>query len=240
MPVARLIRLALNGKSPKARHDAAYYALEASIRLAVAACPPADARGLAVPSAGHFVAALPHDRRRQDDPALLALFSVLAEVVQDRPAARASIGAHELLALVPGYRNKVVGHGSLRPDPFYARAGEALVAGVRAAWARSVFFPAGARLVIPEAVEVAADGSHAARLLEVWGLRPVVEGGGGLVPVPPTCGRGASTCAPPRTAASARSTRGSSTGSSTATSRSSSSTSATAGPSTSTTTAARR
>src|SRR5258706_182698 len=77
-PIAALALRARNAKSPKERHDLAYFAWEASVRLAVA-MGPADASKLAVPSTGDWVAALPRDERVLDDPALLAAQKLFVE-----------------------------------------------------------------------------------------------------------------------------------------------------------------
>ena len=47
LPIALLARRARNAKSAKERHDTAYYAWEASVRLVVAVQPPADPGPLA-------------------------------------------------------------------------------------------------------------------------------------------------------------------------------------------------
>jgi len=58
LPVHVLLRRAHNAKSPKDRHDTAYFAWEVSVRLAVAARPPADVTRLARGSVGQWVGAL--------------------------------------------------------------------------------------------------------------------------------------------------------------------------------------
>jgi hypothetical protein len=55
LPIARLLRRAQNSKSPKERHDTAFYAWEASVRLAAARTPHMAADALAAPALGSFV-----------------------------------------------------------------------------------------------------------------------------------------------------------------------------------------
>src|SRR5262245_16237730 len=80
LPIAALVRRARNATDPTRKHLASYYAWEASIRLTVAAEPPADVSTLGMPSTGHWVKAMPPRPGSLTDPALLALHALLAEV----------------------------------------------------------------------------------------------------------------------------------------------------------------
>ena len=169
LPVATLLRRATNAKSPKDRHDTAYYAWEVSIRLAVAFRPPADRSRLARGSVGVWVGALdPHDGLLTD-AALLQTFALFSEVGQDKRATPKSISATKLLSPLPAYRNRVIGHGSTRTTEFYSRSAETLLSGLKAAWKSGVFLPEGARLVFAESVELDPEGDRRARLLELSG-----------------------------------------------------------------------
>ena len=57
LPVAALVRRARRATSPKERHDTAYFAWEASVRLGVASRPPRELTPLRVPSIGSWVSA---------------------------------------------------------------------------------------------------------------------------------------------------------------------------------------
>jgi WD40 repeat protein/serine/threonine protein kinase len=158
-----------NAKSAKERHDLAYFGWEASVRLAVAAAPPADRAKLAMPSTGDWVSALPADDRIFDDAALLAVHRLLSEEGQGRGASPQSTTPTRLLASLPAYRNAILGHGAVRDLAFYERAGEVLAAGLDAAWARALLWPDGARLVCVEAIEVESADRHRARVLDLCG-----------------------------------------------------------------------
>ena len=112
LPVATLVRRARNAKSAKERHDTAYFAWEASLRLLVAARPPPDLAPLARGSVGHWVRAARADETLLDAAALLDAFALLTEVGTGRKEAPRSVSSKRLLDALPAYRNKVVGHGS--------------------------------------------------------------------------------------------------------------------------------
>ena len=84
LPIALLARRARNAKSPKERHDTAYFAWEAGVRLAVAARPPADPSPLARGSAGQWVGAAAFDDRPRNAAALLAAHALWSEVGLER------------------------------------------------------------------------------------------------------------------------------------------------------------
>ncbi len=174
LPVAALRRRAHNAKSPKERHDTAYYAWEASIRLTVAARPPADAGTLAMPSIGHFVRAIDTRDARLDDPAVLAVSSLFSEVVKGKPDGSRSVTPRRLLDGVPAYRNQVLGHGSTRGAAFYDDAATTLVAGLDAAWHEGLFLAPGTKVVFVDSVEVGPDGTRTGRLLDLSDETPLV------------------------------------------------------------------
>lgn len=170
LPIAALLRKAHNSEETKHRHDSAWAAWEASVRLAVAAEPPADAAPFALPSLGHWVAALPRRDDRLDDPDLLAVAALLAEVATGKASRPRFTTPADLLARLAPYRNPEVGHGAPRGPEFYGPAAEALLAGVEKAWALAVFWPSEAELLHVGRVEIDAAGARRARVLALDGL----------------------------------------------------------------------
>jgi tetratricopeptide (TPR) repeat protein/serine/threonine protein kinase len=179
LPIAVLLRRARNAKSPKERHDTAYFAWEASVRLAVAARPPRDPAPLARAPLGRWVAALTPPEEPLAGPAPLAAFALFAEAAEGRRAAPRAVSPRRLLDALPAYRNEVIGHGAVRAPEFYDQAAEALLAGLEATWEAGAFWPAGARLVY-----VTAPG---ARLRDLAGLAP--REGDGDAPADAAAGR---------------------------------------------------
>jgi hypothetical protein len=96
-PVAHLLRRARNAKSPKDRHDTAYYAWEASVRLAAAAEPPPDGGLPDAPSVGAWVGAAALDRDPRHAKALLQAYALFWEVRSDGRPAPGSVTARELV-----------------------------------------------------------------------------------------------------------------------------------------------
>lgn len=178
LPVARLHRRSFNAKSAKDRHDTAYFAWEVSVRLGVAAAPPANAGSLARASVGQWCAALKPKDRPLDDPALLALFASLTEAATGTRSERRSISPRDLLDALPAYRNKVLGHGSARQPSFYEEAGRLLLAGLEVAWREHLFLSADAMLAHVDSVSLDASGGRVARALDLSTETPVVVDGG--------------------------------------------------------------
>ncbi|MGC4120190.1 MAG: serine/threonine-protein kinase [Myxococcales bacterium] len=174
LTIAWLARRAFNSKSPKERHDSAYFAWEASVRLAAAQAPRNPA-SLALPSVGQWIDALGAGEELLSAPALVAAFALLAEQGTPRAVTR-----QKLLAALPAYRNRVLGHGALRGNDFYERAGEVLTAGLRAAWEHGAFFKPGATLVFVESVSIAPSGQREARVLALSGFASNLCGSGAL------------------------------------------------------------
>ena len=147
----------------------AYFAWEASVRLAVAAAPPDDCKRLVVPSLGDWVSALDAPKKKLTDPALLEAEGLLTEVgIGQRSAAR-STNARRLLGSLPAYRNAAVGHGSVRPLAFYDPAAHTLCEALELLWSMDVFLPPEARLIYLESIELDPDGKRRARLFDLMG-----------------------------------------------------------------------
>jgi len=176
LPIAVLTRRARNAKSPKERHDTAYYAWEASVRLLVGWRPPTDVSRLARPSTGQWVRAAQLASNKYEQPALLAVYGLFTEIGAQRRAQPRTVEPRKLIDALPAYRNQVLGHGSIRPNDFYASAATVLLDGLIAAWAGGLLLPAGADLVFVDSVELAPDGSRAARVLALSGLGATLVG----------------------------------------------------------------
>jgi len=174
LPVARLWRRALNAKSAKDRHDTAYFAWEVSIRLGVAVAPPADVTSLARGSTGTWASALQGADRILEESSLIEGHSAWVEVVTGRPGSRRSVRLGDLASTLAAYRNKIIGHGSVRADTFYAEHGPRLLAALEVAWRAALFLPDGSRLAFVESVELTSTGDKKARVLDVSGDAPVV------------------------------------------------------------------
>lgn len=183
LPVARLRRRSHNAKSPKDRHDTAYFAWEVSLRLGVAAAPPAEPGTLARASVGQWVSALRVAELPIADARVLALFARLTEIGTDKRSERRSITARDLVNALPAYRNRAIGHGSARAAAFYEEAGAELLEALDVAWEAGVFLPRDARLLFAESIQLGHDGAPRARLLSLDGDAPtVVDPRGTVVP----------------------------------------------------------
>ena len=169
LPVAALLRRARNAKAPKERHDVAYFAWEASVRLAVAAAPPDDCARLVVPSLGDWVSALEVPKNKLTDPALLEAEGLLTEVGIGKRSSARSTNPRRLLGSLPAYRNAAVGHGSVRPLSFYDPAAHVLCEALELLWSMDVFLPPEARLIYLESIELDPDGKRRARLFDLMG-----------------------------------------------------------------------
>ena len=133
LPVSVLLRRAYNAKSPKDRHDTAYFAWEVSVRLAVAANPPADVSRLARGSVGVWVGSVAAQDTQLRAPELLATFSLFCEEGADKRASPQGVTPSRLLGALPAYRNRVIGHGSSRTASFYDASAHVLSNGMEAA-----------------------------------------------------------------------------------------------------------
>jgi len=183
LPVATLLLRSRNAKSAKERHDNAYYALEVSVRLAVAARPPADPGLLARASLGVWVQALGPAESPRRDHDLLELFGLLTKVGIGKRAAPETVNARRLLEALSAYRNRTIGHGATRSRSFYEAAVPRLEAGLVAAWREGFFFRPDADFLYVESVQLEPKGGHRARALHLFGLEPVVDDPQGT-PVP--------------------------------------------------------
>ncbi len=177
LPVAALRRQSENAKSARDRHDGAYFAWELSVKLAFAAAPPEDATPFGRAPLGRWVGALRLPSSRIETPALLDLHGLLTEVATGKRSHKQSVAPRTLLDALVGYRNRVVGHGSVRAGAFYDDAGRALLDGLDAAWGSSLFLPAGARLLFCESAETSdgdGESGRVARILDLTGEAPRV------------------------------------------------------------------
>ncbi|MBI3185044.1 MAG: serine/threonine protein kinase [Myxococcales bacterium] len=175
LPIAALSRRARNAKSAKEQHDSAYFGWEASVRLSVAARPPADLSPLELPSIGHWVAALLAPPEPVTAAPLLEVFSLFSEIGQGKRSAPTSVDPRKLLDALPAYRNQLIGHGSTRTWEFYESAGQRLLEGLLAAWSDNLFLPRGSRLVYLERVDLDSAGGRRGRVVDLTGDAPVVE-----------------------------------------------------------------
>ncbi len=169
LPIAGLIRRAINAKSAKERHDTAYWAWEASVKLTVAAKPPQDPGPLARGSVGHWVHALELPEVKLSDRPLVDCCHLFADKPPGSASSLRSISPRDLLVLLPAYRNRVIGHGSTRDSKFYEIAADKLQTGLEAAWRNEIFWPDNARLVYVESVELDPDGARRARIIDLMG-----------------------------------------------------------------------
>jgi len=179
LPVAALLRRARNAKSAKDRHDAAYYAFEVSIKIAVLAGPPRDPSALARAPLGVWVQAFPERTQTITAPSVLALGERLTAEVEGRARRPSALAPRALLDLVTAYRNRVLGHGSPRPAAFYEEAGRAFTDALVPAWEAGLFLPPGASLAHVESVLVGADGVRRARIISLDGEAPLILDPGG-------------------------------------------------------------
>ena len=146
MPIALILGRARHAKSSMERHNVACWAWEASVKLAVAARPPADARGLALATLGRWVAAVEWGSARLPSSLLAAAHEQFTCLRTDGPDRLAAVTARRLLHALPGYRNEVIGHAPPREADFYDPAAPKLIDALEEAWGAGVFWPSGARL----------------------------------------------------------------------------------------------
>jgi len=180
LPVAVLTRRAGNAKSPKERHDTAYYAWEASIRLRAAIAAP-DVSKLERPSAGTWIHVSAPSGDSERDRDLVALYGFLTEAGGKR-SGKTSVSPKQLLGELAGYRNQVLGHGSVRSNDFYDTASRHLLDGLHAAWNAGIFLPQGAELSFVESMEVGVDGKRRARLMGLSGLASTLQSDSAEIP----------------------------------------------------------
>ncbi|MFQ5504346.1 MAG: serine/threonine-protein kinase [Planctomycetota bacterium] len=181
LPVARLRRRSFNAKNPKERHDSAYFAWEASLRLTVAVSPPSDPKPLERGALGNWVGSAALSREKIEERTLTAVHALFTEGENRKRL----VSPRELLGALPGYRNKVMGHGGQRSTRFYTEAGMILLDALDIAWLSGVFLPSSGRIYSVDSVSVDADASRVARLLNLTGESPLVDDPAGT-PVPDT------------------------------------------------------
>jgi serine/threonine protein kinase/WD40 repeat protein len=173
-PIAHLVRRARNAKGPKERHDTAFFAWEASVRIAVAAAPPGDPSVLADPSTGTWVKCLKPSGDALDALPLRKVAVLFASArVEDTQVPR-TVSAKKVLEHLAAYRNEVHGHGSTRTGDYYDPAADVLVEAIDAAWDAGVFLEKGKRLVYVESVELASEAARRARIVDLDGIAPLI------------------------------------------------------------------
>lgn len=176
-PVAALIRRTRNAKSSRDLHDIAFNGWEASMRLAVAAKPPADPSQLFEPSTGTWAAALRATLPdyKLDDPHLRAAYSLFSRVGAGINSSPMFVTPKMLFEFIASYRNQLHGHGAVRGSEFYDTAGELLLHGLEAAWRHWIFLPDNGELVFVQSVELDAAGMRRARIYLLKGGEPMLE-----------------------------------------------------------------
>jgi len=169
LPVAVLARRARNAKSAKERHDSAWYAWEASVRL-IAAMGPKDPTRLIRPSMGHWVGAIDAPQERSEAIEVLSLYALLTEVGAGKASGAQSVTPRKFLDALPPYRNHVLGHGSVRQNRFYDDAADKLLMGLYASWSSGFLAPADIDWLYVESVEIDPSGTRRGRALSMKGL----------------------------------------------------------------------
>jgi len=175
LPVARLALRSRNAKSSKDRHDTAWYAWEVSIKLAVAASPPADPSKLVRGTVGAWAGALRLPETPLAGEAVQALWELVAREGEIARAKRDSLTPRALIDGLIAYRNRVLGHGALRASSYYEEAAEVLLAALAPLWQAGVFLGKEAELLYCEAIVLGPDGSRLGRLLELSGPLALVK-----------------------------------------------------------------
>ncbi len=177
-PVARLVRQAFVTRDLKKRHDYLISAWEASFRLVVAAHPPTDAAPLAVPSMGHWRAAMQLPDARSSRPELVELVGFVRSVLGRSPSRRTKLRPLDVVDLLPSYRNRTAAaHGPPLSDDHYEAATGVLARGLVAAWEDGLLLARGAALVFVPEIELGREGEHRGRVFKLEGtdLRPSAE-----------------------------------------------------------------
>jgi serine/threonine protein kinase len=170
LPIARLQRRANNARSPKDRHDAAWFAWEASLRLAAIAEGEGANEELRLAGLGAWRARLRRDGARLEDAGFAELHACLR--AEDVPAHARRPTAAQLLDALVQYRNQVVGHGSQRSEAFYERGGRVLARLLEPAWEAGLFLLADARVLYVESVQLEPDGGVSGRVFDLQGEAP--------------------------------------------------------------------
>ncbi len=173
-PIAHLVRRARNAKGPKERHDTAFFAWEASVRIAVAAAPPSDPNVLVDPSTGTWVKCLRPSGDALDALPLRRVTVLFASArVEDTQVPR-TVSAKKILEHLAAYRNEVHGHGSTRTGDYYDPAADILLEAIEVAWDAGVFLEKGKKLVYVESVELAGEAARRARIVDLDGIAPLI------------------------------------------------------------------
>ncbi|CAN5642795.1 hypothetical protein BH09MYX1_BH09MYX1_24230 [soil metagenome] len=173
-PIAHLVRRARNAKGPKERHDTAFFAWEASVRIAVAAAPPADPHTLADPSTGTWVKWMRPTTDPFDAIALRKVTVLFTTTRIEGTQLPRTVNAKKVLEHLAAYRNEVHGHGSTRTGDYYDPAADILLEAIEVAWEAGIFLEKGKKLVYVESVELRAGGERRARIVDLDGIAPLI------------------------------------------------------------------
>ena len=166
-PVSRLLRQSRNAKSSTEAHNRAWFAWEVSLRLAVLGGDPPLIPARRTASVGDWARALRRVGRQLESDELRRLYLHLARVVNPDAGSRTSVQRRELVDGLVAYRNRVLGHGPSRDEDFCAEGARLLRDGLVSAWSEELFWPADARLLYVESVEMQPTGEHVARVLDL-------------------------------------------------------------------------
>lgn len=166
-PIASLLTRAQLATDPKSAHDLLLSAWEATLRLLVAASPPADPHDLSEPSLGHWVKALPDSSLTASSAALHALRTFWREQAGASRIRSSSLTLRQLVEYLPAYRNRVHGHGAPRPDEFYQHASELLLHGLLDAQRNGLLWTE--RLLGIESIRDDQPGDRRARCVSLMG-----------------------------------------------------------------------
>ncbi|MCC6644092.1 MAG: serine/threonine protein kinase [Polyangiaceae bacterium] len=151
LPVATLVTKAELAKSPRDRHDHAFWAWDLSVRLRYfsGGFRPIAER----PSLGQWVREQVWSRAASlTDPSLAAVARLFAQLAQ-RDLPPGPVSPSRLVEWLAAYRNEVIGHSTPRSHAFCREAAERLLAGLGAAWQAGVFLPPDARLIVKDVTD---------------------------------------------------------------------------------------
>ena len=175
LPVALLRRRSLNAKTAKDRHDAACFAWEVSVKLAVAAAPPADPTPLARGSFSQWADSLAGQDRPWESREMLHLYALLAEAGLGRRELPQALPARRVLHAFEAYRVRVLWSSEARPARFFDRAADILRAALDQAWRQGFFLAQQhARLLFVESIETAGKDRRRGRIYDLHSETPML------------------------------------------------------------------
>ena len=135
------------------------------------------------PSAGAWVTACEPGTEPLESAGIVALNGLLTEEGSGRRSNKRKVSPGQLLSALVAYRNRLLGHGSVRTNTFYDDGATLLLQALYDAWGAGVFLPQDAQLVHVEGVHLEADGGRSARLMSLVGLASTLARAG--LPLPP-------------------------------------------------------